>query len=107
MLQNRKQKTDFERSFYEIPLSKNRHFSQGRILFTDDYKMIWDLRINLVLISVNVYCQGQVLTVQEKWCSAAESTGDLHDPYISSIKDQWTYDLNFAGDKIVRFFPTG
>ena len=33
------------------------------------------------------------------WCSAIEKHWGLNDPYICSIKDQCTYDLNFDGDK--------
>ena len=43
MLQSRKQKMILREVFNESLLSKNRYFSQGRILFTDDYKMLWDL----------------------------------------------------------------
>ena len=52
-----------------------------------------------------VYCLGQVVALKGEWCSAIEKHWGLNDPYICSIKDHCTYDLNFDGDKIVRFFP--
>ena len=146
MLQSRKQMI-LREVFNESLLSKNRYFSQGRILFyfwledicfavlcwflpttqinhipslwscsplsqSGENFIYWWLQdalgpLNKFSFDFHdcIYCLGQVVALKGKWCSAIEKHWRLNDPYICSIKDQCTYDLNFDGDKIVKFFP--